>query len=516
MGMMRRPLPSGYPSIMRGRMRPRFVVPSWSSLLPALVVAVAYYIPARLSLRFIVSVSGVSAIWPATGIGVAGLLLFGPEAWPGILLGQFAVDVANGLLPMHALAIAAGQALAALCAVTLLAQRRFDHRMARTSDIGALIGAAALAGVIAASVGTSVLASARFLHHTGWILPWFTWWVSEAMAIVVVTPLVLVVSNAVRDRKSFSAHRGELLLIAVTVALASRMLFGNTLPLVFLVFPFVLWAALRLGPPGVALVNIVVAWTAVSATVNGNGAFATLPSQLRLVSLQSFIASVSVTGLVLGAVTAAWRWALDDVRDSRARLVEAGDVERRRVERNLHDGAQQRLVALSFRLGLAQAKLGPDADPAVRRGIEQASEELGQALSELRELAQGIHPAILTENGLRTAVESLGERMPVPVQAAVTRVRYPSIVEVTAYFVVTEALANAVKHAQASVVYVDIRERRGSLLVEVRDDGRGGAELKGGSGMVGLADRVAAVGGVFEVESPAGAGTRVRARIPCR
>ncbi|HEY8201043.1 MAG TPA: histidine kinase, partial [Actinomycetota bacterium] len=297
---------------------------------------------------------------------------------------------------------------------------------------------------------------------------------------------------------------------------ASRMLFGNTLPLVFLVFPFVLWAALRLGPLGVAVVDMVVAWTAVWATVMGHGAFAALPSQLRLVSLQSFIASVSLTGLVLAAVTASWRWALDDVRVSRARLVEAGDVERRRVERNLHDGAQQRLVALSFRLGLAQARLGADADPALRRGIEQASEELGHALAELRDLAQGIHPAILSENGLRAAVESLGERLPVPVQVSVTRARYTALIEATAYFVVSEGLANAVKHARASVVFVDVRERRGSLIVEVRDDGRGAAKREGGSGLVGLGDRVAAVGGGFEVESSPGAGTCIRARIPCR
>jgi signal transduction histidine kinase len=313
-----------------------------------------------------------------------------------------------------------------------------------------------------------------------------------------------------------AGQRWELLLIVGAVVLTSRILFGNTLPLVFLVFPFVLWAAVRLGPLGAVVVNMVVAWTAVWATVMGNGAFAGLPTQGRLVSLQSFIASVSLTGLVLAAVTASWRWALDDVRVSRARLVEAGDVERRRVERNLHDGAQQRLVALSFRLGLAQGRLGPDADPALRRGIEQAAEELGHALSELRDLAHGIHPAILSENGLRAAVESLGERLPVPVQVSVTGARYSALVEATAYFVVSEGLANAVKHARASVVFVDVRERRGSLVAEVRDDGLGGATRDGGSGLVGLGDRVAAVGGCFEVESPPGAGTCIRARIPCR
>jgi signal transduction histidine kinase len=226
---------------------------------------------------------------------------------------------------------------------------------------------------------------------------------------------------------------------------------------------------------------------------------------------------------------------LDEVRASRARIVQAGDEERRRIERNLHDGAQQRLLTLSLALHTARRQLqalGTAADPALVATVRGASQELRLAIDELRELARGIHPAILTDEGLGPALASLAGRTAVPVTLlAVPPGRLPRPIEATAYFVVAEALANLTKHARAASASVRVRlhhddqpagtnagaqaGRQAGLLVEVRDDGVGGANPARGSGLRGLHDRVAAVAGRLSVTSPPGQGTVVQAWLPC-
>ena len=206
---------------------------------------------------------------------------------------------------------------------------------------------------------------------------------------------------------------------------------------------------------------------------------------------------------------------LAEVRASRQRIVEAADRERRRVERNLHDGAQQRLATLSLALGMLRDQ--PAASLAMRAGLDGACAELKQATAELRELARGIHPAILTEEGLPPAVESLADRSPVPVRVTSDlAARLPEPVEATAYFVIAESLANVVKHARACGVQVTITARGGCLRLEVGDDGIGGARPGSGTGLRGLQDRVSAAGGTLQVHSPPGGGTRVLAEIPVR
>jgi signal transduction histidine kinase len=218
----------------------------------------------------------------------------------------------------------------------------------------------------------------------------------------------------------------------------------------------------------------------------------------------------SQAGLVLRNVRL-----IEELRTSRQRLVTAQDEERRRLERDLHDGAQQRLVAISLALRMARGMMRPDANPDLGNRLDQASEQLTLALSELREFARGIHPAILTERGLIPALRSLAERSTVPatVEATVTD-RVPAAVEATAYFVVSEALANAAKYSEAALVTVQVGAADGELTVEVADDGIGGADPTRGSGLRGLGDRVAAVDGTIEVHSPPGQGTTLRVRIP--
>jgi PAS domain S-box-containing protein len=208
--------------------------------------------------------------------------------------------------------------------------------------------------------------------------------------------------------------------------------------------------------------------------------------------------------------------ARQELAASRARIVEAGDAERRRLERNLHDGAQQRLVALSLALRVCERKL-EQGDEEAGELLRRARDELADALAELRELARGIHPAVLTDHGLVPALEMLAERADVPVEVcAPLAERLPQPVEAAAYYIVAEALTNASKHAQASQVRVDVLRSDHSVLVAVADDGVGDADQSRGSGLRGLRDRVEALGGELAVESPAGAGTTLTARLPCR
>lgn len=207
---------------------------------------------------------------------------------------------------------------------------------------------------------------------------------------------------------------------------------------------------------------------------------------------------------------------LAQVKESRIRIVAAADEERKRIERDLHDGAQQRLAALALQLRTAQRRLDSrEADPAVEALLESAVLELQAANAELRELVRGVYPAILTEEGLAAALESLALRNPFPIDLDVIEGRLPPRVEATAYFVTCEGLANVAKHAQATKASVCIARHDGLLAVEIADDGVGGARPLENSGLNGLVDRVEALGGSLQVESPPGGGTRLCAEIPC-
>jgi signal transduction histidine kinase len=201
------------------------------------------------------------------------------------------------------------------------------------------------------------------------------------------------------------------------------------------------------------------------------------------------------------------------VQASRSRIVAAGNEERRRIERDLHDGAQQRLVTLGVALRLLQRGLD-GRSPALRAALDEAVGEVGRAIADLRELARGVRPARLDE-GLAVALRDLARRSPVPIELDLIGGRLPSDIETAAYFVVCEALTNAVKHARASRVAVRTARENGRLVIQVEDDGIGGARLVSGSGLAGLADRVDAHGGRLRVDSRSPGGTLVEAELPC-
>jgi signal transduction histidine kinase len=237
------------------------------------------------------------------------------------------------------------------------------------------------------------------------------------------------------------------------------------------------------------------------------------PAMVEESALVEAVGAAAGMALENARLQAELRAQLAEVRASRARLVAAGDAERRRLERDLHDGAQQRLLGIRLALQLARGRLA-DGGEALDELLAEADTEIVGALDELRSLARGIHPALLTDQGLSPAVAALARRASVPVDVRVCGVRLPATVEATAYFVASEALANVVKHAHATRATIEISRRNGRLVIAVTDDGVGGADGDG-AGLSGLRDRVEALDGHLYVDSAPGEGTRVTAAIPC-
>ncbi|MFF5075799.1 sensor histidine kinase [Actinoplanes sp. NPDC000266] len=232
-------------------------------------------------------------------------------------------------------------------------------------------------------------------------------------------------------------------------------------------------------------------------------------------ALLEAVSAAAAIALRAGRLQAQLRANVEELRGSRARVLEAGQRERQRLERDLHDGAQQRLVALSLNLGVLRTRL--DGDPEAGALLDLARTEIAVSLEELRHLARGLHPAVVSAHGLAVALESLAARAPVPVRLTVDLPgRVDEAVEVAAYYVVCESLTNIGKHAAASCAAVLVTPLNGSIIIEVVDDGRGGADTGRGTGLRGLADRVEALGGRLRVCAAAGGGTRVRAELPCR
>jgi signal transduction histidine kinase len=288
-------------------------------------------------------------------------------------------------------------------------------------------------------------------------------------------------------------------------------------------FPILIWAALRGGPRGAAGAVALATTLTVYNTAHHGGPFVRATITQSLLATQLFVAAAAVTSLVLGAVIEERHAALDALRenerrlrDSRARIVKAGDAARRRLERNLHDGAQQHLVSLALTLRLAKLQL-PKDPVETEHLLTEASVELQCAIDELRELARGIHPAVLTERGLGPALEVLANHAHIPVELTTDiPSRLPSTVEAVVYYVAAEGLTNIAKYAHATAATVRLEANNKNVVLSVGDNGEGGANPDRGTGLRGLADRVEALGGKLELQSAAGQGTLLTASIPVR
>jgi signal transduction histidine kinase len=644
------------------------------------VVAVAYYLAGRIGLELAYLNGAVAALWPPAGLGLAVLFLWGLRLWPGVVLGDLWLGDYSTPLPT-VLAQTLGNTVALVVAALLLRRLTGGRgQLDRVVDVLALVACALVAALVSAAFGPTALRLGDVIGTDELASVYRTWTLGDACGVLVVAPALLTWATwGVRDIRRRDLGEGAAVLAAL-VALA-ELPPQRDVP--YIVFPVLLWAALRFGPRGAATATLVVCSLAVWNTAQNDGPFVRASLTNSLLSTQLFIATAALTSLLLAAVTAertraaralraaegeqaalrrvatvvaaetspsrvfaqvteevakllglpaasvmqfdgphtarvAGAWSADgrlrfpvgatldldadtvvgkvrrtgspqrveryedaagalarDVRGfgyragvaapvsvggrlwgvlvavsasdeplphdveerlcdfadllaqalanadayqklaaSRTRVVEVADAERRRLERNLHDGAQQRLVSVALQLTMVAKRLESDP-PAARELLSTAREDLSYGLADLRELARGIHPAVLTERGLGPALDALFARAPFPVEIArMPDERLAPAVEAAAYYVIAESVANVGKYADASHATVSVERSNGSATVTVADDGVGGADPARGSGLGGLAARVEALNGHLEIESPPGQGTRITAEIP--
>jgi len=654
-------------------------------LVAMVVTAAAYYAAARIGLHLAYPHTGtttygaVTAFWPPVGICIAALVLFGPRLWPAIVIGDLLAGDYSTPLGVT-LGQTFGTVVAVVVAALLLIRLGARTPGLRVRDVLVLIACSAVGTAVGATLGTLAIWIAGDLPAVGFWHIWRTWWLSDLAGALVVTPAVLTWAR-VRVRMTTRQMIEGAALIAVLlvlIALASR----HDVP--YILFPALIWAALRFGPRGAASALLAASVLTIWDTSGGSGPFVRDSLSDSLIATQLFVGVAALTSMILAAVTAeraasedaarglaheqaalrriatlvvseadpagtfgavmyeaaqslgvntativrydspgtvtvlgGWSesgsllfpvgsaielgsegsalvevyrtgearrvtypegagslvedlrshgyrssvaapvkladglWgalvassvdesplpdgseqrlcdfadlvaqalanadAHDKLAASRARIMGAGDAERRRLERNLHDGAQQRLVSLALQLRLTQSALErrPEAVPGL---LEEAQAELARALDELRELARGIHPAILTDRGLGPALEAILARAPLPVELTnLPEERLPEPVEAAVYYVVAETITNIAKHAHAESATVSVTLAGNTAQVVITDNGIGGADPARGSGLRGLADRIEALDGSLRVESREGRGTRIEAQIPC-
>jgi signal transduction histidine kinase len=651
------------------------------------VVAAAYYGVGRIGLELAYLDGAVAALWPPAGFGLAVLFLYGIRLWPAVVAGDLLLgDYSTPLGTV--LAQTVGNTLAVVAGALLL-RRLTSGRgdLERVADVLSLVACALVAAAISAAFGPLSLRLGDVIPADELGRVFRTWILGDASGVLVVAPVILtwatVRLRGIRRREVLEGALALALLVALAELPPQR-------DVPYIVFPLLLWSALRFGPRGASAAILAVCSITVWNTAHNAGPFVRESTTDSLLATQLFIAIAALTSLVLAAVTAertqvaaalakseasqralageqaalrrvatlvaggappsrvfeqvteevarllgmpgasvmrydgartatvvgGWSedgelslpvgstfdldgatvvakvlrsgspqrveryaetsghlaatlhrsgynaavaapvtvggelWgalaagtrseeplpegleqrlcdfaelvaqalanadAHEQLAASRARIVEVGDAERRRLERNLHDGAQQRLVSLALDLRMVDATLEKNPE-AARKTLAAAQDQLAKGLEELRELARGIHPAVLTERGLGPALQGLFARAPLPVEITeLPEERLPGPAEAAAYYVVAEAITNVAKYAQASYVTVSIRRSNGAATVVVTDDGVGGADPARGTGLRGLADRLEALNGRLEVESPAARGTRIRAEIP--
>jgi signal transduction histidine kinase len=479
-----------------------------------LALAIAYWAAAQLGYALDFAGPVAAIVWLPVGVGISFLYLGGLRLWPGVVLGDLLANDYAALPVGSALGQTTGNLLEMLVA-TLLMRRllRGASPLGSVRALGIMLLALGAGTIVSATVGTTSLRLGGVVASGQTLDVWRTWWLGDFTGALVVVPLAVAwVRPVVPD--TWSGSRIEAVLVAIAVAALSDLAFSTNARVTYIVFPALIWAALRFGQRGATVAVAVAVSLTVYDTANYDGPFSFESITRTVLSTQLYVAVAALSALCLAAVVTERERATRRLAASRLRLVEAGDTARRRLEHDLHDGAQQRLTAL--KVGLHGAAADARADPGRSAELfEAASVELGLAIGELRRLARGLHPAVLTEAGLAGAIRDVADRSAVPIVIAeLPEGRLGETVEATAYFVFAEAVTNAQKHARATAIRVTAAGTDSHLRIAVTDDGVGGATAAPGSGLEGLRDRVEALGGRFALESPRGGGTRVSASIP--
>jgi signal transduction histidine kinase len=457
------------------------------------------------------------AFWPATGLGIAVLYLGGLRWWPGVLLGDL-LSREFGQLPLGtALAESAGNIARALVAVIILRRLAGAHAtMDRLRDVGAVLLAVAAGEAVSATVAMLALLAGEVIDTAEMGEFWRSWWLGGLAGGLVVVPLALAWA---RGPGPAWRHRGiwEGALMIVAVGALSTLALWPDEPVTYVVFPGFIWAALRFGPQGATLAVTVAVVGAVWATSNELGPFLEHSATSSALNLQLYIVFAALTTLCLAAIVSERRQGARDLAESRARTAIAAAEERRRLEGELHDSAQNRLVALQIRMRLAQERTQA-TEPEVADMFQGAIEELDSVVDELRRIAHGVSPPLLVRHGVVAALraECAHSAVPVEVAAGDIGMSQPQI-ELAVYFCCLESIQNAAKHAGAdAAVTVRLHRADRELAFSIHDTGCGfdPDTTAPGAGLTNIRDRVEAVAGKLAIAAAPGSGTTVTGVVP--
>jgi signal transduction histidine kinase len=498
------------------RPSPETGVPAWLAgryLWGVILLALLYYGVAKVGYAFGYAGPIAAIVWLPVGVGAAFLTIGGLSFWPGALIGDLLANDYSAIPFWGAI----GQTIGNLLEVVVIALvvRRLMRRRPPLESLGGVAGM--LAGIaagtaVSAIVGPLSLAGSGGLSigavpHVSW-----TWWLGDTCGALLVLPLALAwnqrVHVQVTRRRAFEAF-AILALVGGLSWIAARGLSPA-----YVIFPVLALAALRFGWRGATSAVFVSVAFVVWGETDLNGQFRVHEFARSVLETQLFIVVAVISSLFWTALVAERENAVQEMRASEVRAFSAAETERRRMERDLHDGAQQRLLALAVRLGLRARQA---TAPALQRFFAEGEAQLHEAIDELRDLSHGIHPSVLSELGLANATRSLAGRSPIPVTLLELPTRpAPADAQAAAYYALTEVLANAQKHSGASSIRLRLSSDSAALRLVVEDDGVGGATESVGSGLTGIRRRVEALGGSFVLESPPGIGTRITAVIPAR
>jgi signal transduction histidine kinase len=490
------------------------------------LLAAAYYGAAKLgqTLRYTAS---VSAIWPPAGLGIAALYLWGLRWWPGILLAELVVNtellVADKGLPLGSLLGQQTGNMAEIVVGAMLLRRFIGPRanLDRVDQVGGMLVALVIATAVSATVGTVSMLAGGVIDHADALTFWRTWWLGDTSGGLVVLPLMLAWAPdpAAAWRRIRTWEGG--VLIATVVALGVVAVSTDE-PVTYMIFPALIWAAFRFGPQGATLSIAVAAGTAIGVTAHDVGPFFKQPIDHRTLSTQAYVAVAALTTLFLSALVSERERSSAELAEAKRHEGEQALEERRRIARDLHDSVSQALFSTALHTRTAQKALdGEDHSGPIARDLSAIGELTRGAQSEMRALITELHRDAL-EDGL---VAALAEHASKLASGSLTiRVRGPEghlalapHVEAQLFGIGREALANVLKHADASNAWVRVEAGRGRVLVEIGDDGRGFDAATGHPGHFGLESmrsRAEEIGGLLTVASTPGQGTAVRAEAP--
>jgi signal transduction histidine kinase len=471
-----------------------------------------YYAATRISYGLNIAGETSSILWLSAGVGIAFVYLAGMRYWPGVL----AAELLTENVPVgQALGVTIGNTVEVVVAALLL--RQFVRRgrpLDTARGVAGMVTAIAVGLAVGATISTLTLRLNHVVATSALPNQWRQWWLSAFCGALLVVPLALAwypwPHIELRRRPSL----GAILPLAAVVG-SSALVFANGRPWTYLVFPALLWSAQRLGQRGATVAVAVASGFALWATVHLLGPFHFYNANSSVLETLLFIVVAAVSTAFFAALVTDRVRLARALRASLSRVVEASERERRRLERDLHDGAQARLVAIQIRLELARGL--PDR-AQVNEQIDETQRDLEAAIEELRSLAHGIYPPALRDLGPAGALQSLASSSSVPVEVIDEGVgRSSNTTEEAIYFCAREAIQNTAKHAGPDArSTVKLRRAQNSIELRVSDDGAGipADQSRGGTGITGMRDRIEAVGGRFQIVSAPGEGTSILAAIP--